>query len=142
MSDDDLRELLKHEAKATPGPWRNTIRRENAKAVARAIMDSSSGCSESIVKTVETPQVQDVICWMGPGANQEDDILDARLIVLARNALRPLVEEVLRLRAELERLHAAPVAEPVQATTPGERAKAVAEELHRMLFKPRGGNLP
>lgn len=50
--------------------------------------------------------------------------------------------DVTAMLAELERLYADPVAEAVQATTPGEKAKAVAEELHRMLFKPRGGDLP
>lgn len=50
--------------------------------------------------------------------------------------------DVAAMLAELERLYAAPVAEAVQATTPGEAAKAIAQELHRMLFKPRGGNLP
>lgn len=55
-------------------------------------------------------------------------------------------DDIAALIAEVERLrnplHEAPVAEAVQATTPAEAAKAIAQELHRMLFKPRGGDLP
>jgi hypothetical protein len=43
--------------------------------------------------------------------------------------------------AELERLYAAPVAEPVQPTTPGAREAAIEGELRRMQWKPRGGTL-
>ena len=42
---------------------------------------------------------------------------------------------------ELERLYAAPVAEPVQPTTPGAREAAIEGELRRMVTKPRGVTL-
>lgn len=45
--------------------------------------------------------------------------------------------DVAAMLAELERLYAAPVAEPAQATTPGAQEAAIAGELQRMATKPR-----
>lgn len=72
-------------------PWRATIRREDAAGVADAIRNNGgvgvSRCSMAVVSTADTPTEQDVICWMGPGASQPDDIVDARLIAASPDLL-------------------------------------------------------
>lgn len=75
LTDDEIKALLDLEAKATSGPW-FYVRGYGIGAGGHAVCN-------------------DLAREDGPNANQE-------LALSARNALRPLAEEVLRLRAELD----------------------------------------
>ncbi len=82
--------------RVTPGPWRNTIRRESSKQVMKAI-DAVGGvgvsrCSESVVNTDGKPTEENVICWMGPAAGVSgDDRIDAQFIAHAREDVEWLI---------------------------------------------------
>lgn len=101
---------------ATPGPWRNTIRRESAKQVAKAITDNGdigiSQCSESVVNTPNTPTAANVICWMGPAAGGytspcrggSDDIVDARFIATAREGWPATIRRAISAESLLQKL--------------------------------------
>lgn len=80
LTDDELRELLELESKATPGPWRNSPLVNDS----RLYPGSSVGTPSS---------------WFAvSGEDAKQNHANARLVAAARNLARPLVEEVLRLR--------------------------------------------
>jgi len=102
-----LEEIRRRVEHISPGPWRNTIRRESAREVAKALerncRPGNSQCSEVVVNTDRTPTVDNVICWMGPAAGQSgDDLVDAHFIANAREDiawLLELVDELLKEKA-------------------------------------------
>jgi len=79
IPDEELKRLLELEAKATPEPW----------------FDSSTQTDVGAIQAIGENQLHN-ICMDLPGDDRESD---RALIVQARNLIRPLVEEVLRLRA-------------------------------------------
>jgi len=94
-----LDDIAKRLSMASSGPWRNTIRREDANQVAAAIRNvkqrPGARCSEVVVNTDHKPDVSKVICWMGPAAGEKgDDRLDAEFMAHAREDIEWLLELV------------------------------------------------
>lgn len=90
LTDDELRGLLEMEAKATPGP---------VKAVAMVLATRRDGapmpCRDQYSLTTDSPCATAVPMTLCGGIMESD----ARCFAAARNAIRPLVEELLRRRA-------------------------------------------
>ena len=90
LTDEQIREILAIEAKATSGPWFEQYEYDGTRTVCQMRSTDTLMCINRAVHVVGEPY--------------EKTKENAALIALARNHIRELCEEVLRLRGENKRI--------------------------------------
>ena len=117
MTDKQIDELLALEANATPGPWFEQYEYDGSRTVAQ-------------MRSTDTTMCVNRACHVD-GNPWEKTKENATLIAAARNNLRPLCEEVKRLREALEKIESTILTNSVEWRATSEALNIAREALNK-----------